>query len=194
MIVLLPLADNENRRIPFVDSKVIELKTSECDYPFNHIFFAEIGKMLHFWKINIENFDSICFIQNRRYFKDFDKFQKIDDQIVYLAKSENIGLNLKNQFFSCHNEVKQIFNNILNECDLNKELLNSNNLCPHNIFYSNKLFFDQYCQFLNNHLIKYFDEKYTKKYGAWISERLLHLFAYSNFKVEQKEIIVLPKK
>ena len=195
MIVLLPLSDNENCRIPSINSKIIELKTSQCLYPFNHIFFAEIGKMLHFWKTNKENFDSICFIQNRRYFKDMNSFQKIDDKTVYLSKDMLVGpLNIRENFYSNHRQSKEIFDNILNESNLNKELLKKNKLCPHNIFYSNKLFFDQYCQFLNDHLIKYFDEKYDKKWAAWICERLLHLFAYTYFKVEQKEIIVLPKK
>lgn len=67
-------------------------------------------------------------------------------------------------------------------------------ISPHNIFYSNKTFFNQYCQFLNEYLVPTFNENINQKIGAWISERLLHLFAYSNFKVEQKEIIVLPKK
>ena len=53
MIVLVPLADNENRRIE-TKHKVIELHTSECEYPFNHIFFSEVGKLLHFWKNNKE--------------------------------------------------------------------------------------------------------------------------------------------
>lgn len=66
-------------------------------------------------------------------------------------------------------------------------------ISPHNIFYSNKTFFNQYCQFLNEYLVPTFNENINQKIGAWISERLLHLFAHSNFKVEQKEIIVLPK-
>lgn len=101
MIVLLPLADNEEKRI-ITSNKVIELKTSQCEEPFNHIFFSEIGKLLHFWKNNNENFESICFIQNRRYFKDMESFPKLDDKTVYLAKFENIILNIEKQFLKCH--------------------------------------------------------------------------------------------
>ena len=80
MIILLPLVDNEEPRIIIknTNNKLIQIHTSDCISPFNHIFFAEIGKLLHFWKTNKENFNDICFIQNRRFFKDFDSFSNID--------------------------------------------------------------------------------------------------------------------
>ena len=194
MIILLPLADGEQQRITLnnLNNKVIQIHTSDCTYPFNHIFFAEVGKLLHFWKTNKENFDNICFIQNRRYFKDLNNINKIEPNKVYLAKKENVG-PIKLQFQNSHPPAKNIFENILNKIEINKNLLNERGLSPHNIFISDKTFFNQYCEFLNENLIPIFDPKFDKKYGAFISERLLHLFAYSNFNVIEKEIIILPK-
>ena len=101
----------------------------------------------------------------------------------------NIEENLKH----CHEEGVYLFDEILAKSSLNKDLIKSIYLNNHNIFYSNKIFFNQYCQFLNDYLVPKFDQKFNKKIGAWLSERLLHLFAHSFFKVEEKEIIVLNK-
>ena len=196
MIVFVPLADNENCRISS-KNRIIKIHTSECSYPFNHIFFSEIGKLLYFFKTNHESFESICVLQNRRFFKDFDNFPKINDNTVYLAKKENIGPSIIKQFYKCHNDAINIFDNMLNNIktnNINKKILEEKSLSPHNIFYANKLFFDQYCNFLNENLIQCFNEKYDKKIGAFIAERLLHLFACSNFNVIEKEITTLPKE
>ena len=66
-------------------------------------------------------------------------------------------------------------------------------MSPHNIFISNKNFFNNYCEFLNEYLVPFFNKDIQEKQGALICERLLHLFAYSNFNVIEKGITVLPK-
>ena len=119
MVVILPLGDNEE--IKFLDKsknlKIIHIRSSDCCYPYNHVFFSEIGKLIYFKNTFLKNIDDdedIAFIQNRRYFENISTLSISNENEVITAPFETF-CNLKSQFDSCHHKYSLIFENILND-------------------------------------------------------------------------------
>lgn len=209
--IILPLADEEEQRVPNFDVIFKKIKTSECYKPFDHLFWSEVGKFItsaHILsnrlsgigplnEINYQNknkFGIKGIIQNRRYFKNLDKLQVNSSTEVILAKEEWLGgLTVVKQFQFCHPESYSIFEDILKKLKLNEDMLEIGSISPHNIFLSKNEFFFDYASFLEETLMPYFDENIKEKAGAWIAERLLHLFAHMYYKVKIADFEILPK-
>lgn len=211
--IVLPLAENESRRVPKFNVDFFEVKTSHLDHPFDHIFWAEIGKFIKAAKrmnyylsgngptpmikeMNMSKFGIKGFIQNRRFFKNLDSIQIYNENEVILAEEEFLGgLNIMDQFRYCHPGAFKIFKDIIqNKLKVPEKVYESmNSIPPHNIFLSKIDFFFQYATFLEDILMPYFDEKYTEKYGAWIAERLLYFYSYMYYRIRTEPIITLPK-
>ena len=179
MVVILPLGDNEE--IKFLDKsknlKIIHIRSSDCCHPYNHVFFSEIGKLIYFKNTFLKNIDDdedIAFIQNRRYFENISTLSISNENEVITAPFETF-CNLKSQFDSCHHKYSSIFENILNEYELN-DILNERSFNPHNIFIAKKKFVEKYANFLEKMFLKYFDESFNDKGGAWMAERLFIAF------------------
>lgn len=199
--IILPLADNEKRRVE-TTLTLFETSTSELKFPYNHVFFSEIGKLFHHLELVKFKFRTkpMCMrryfgiIQNRRYFKNMEDLRIYSNNEVILANEEWLGgKTIKTQFKCCHPNYCSIYEDILKKYKFNENILSHNMMSPHNIFLSRLDFFLDYGEFLEEVLMNYFDEKYTEKIGAWISERLLHLFANEYFKVKHEPIITLQK-
>jgi hypothetical protein len=195
MKIILPLADNENVRI---NSKyeIIKIRTSDCKEPFNHIYFAEVGKLLYFSENYLNNFEDdevFAFIQNRRFFKDLDDIESIKKDEVILSKEELIWFDIRTQFKYCHPKYSEIFNGICDDLKIPVKILNCNILSPHNIFIANKNFIMKYTTFIKDFLLKYFNEDLEDKAGAWMCERLLYVYCKMNYNLIFKDIIELEK-
>ena len=183
MVVILPLGDNEE--IKFLDKsknlKIVHIRSSDCCHPYNHVFFSEIGKLIYFKNTFLKNIDDdedIAFIQNRRYFENISTLSISNENEVITSPFETF-CNLKSQFDSCHHKYSSIFENILNEYELN-DILNERSFNPHNIFIAKKKFVEKYANFLEKMFLKYFDESFNDKGGAWMAERLLFAFLKKN--------------
>lgn len=191
--IIVPLATNEQPKFSNSNVNLFYVHSEEC-YPkmLQHIFWSEIGKYLYCYK-EIKKYDCLYgFVQNRRFFKDIEKIE-LNENEVCLAPLENHGVPILNQFRCCHPLYFEMFKEICEKADFNKELLNRNSWSPHNIFISNYSFFIDYGDFLKSTLTPYFNESFNEKVGAWISQRLLFLFAASNYKIKNYEMITLPK-
>ena len=44
--IVVPLAENEERRVPDFNVEFYEVKTSRMDHPFDHVYWSEIGKFI----------------------------------------------------------------------------------------------------------------------------------------------------
>lgn len=201
MIVILPLSNDEKVIFKNNDEriKIYELRSNDCEKPFDHIFFAEIGKLIYFKRNYLKYIDkneTIAFIQNRRYFNDIENIKIENDNDVVVARNELFFFNIFDQFLSCygHRNFVKMFNEIIEENNFTKILKNSNNFNPHNIFISKVTFFNSYVTFLEETLLKYFNESFSSKGGAWISERLLYAYLIkNNYNLIEKDIIVIKK-
>lgn len=211
--IILPLADNEEKRVPDFNVDFIKIKTSKIDHPFDHIFWSEIGKLIIAAKKM--NWDLSCsgirevnnnanrvkfgikgFIQNRRFFKNLDQIKIYNENEVVLANEEFLGgLNIMDQFKHCHPNGFKFFKDLIqNKLKIHENLYeNINAISPHNIFLCKIDFLFQYATFLEEILMPYFDENIDQKYGAWMAERLLHLYAHMYYKVKTEPITILKK-
>lgn len=193
--ILLPLATGEQKRIYDFDVTFLHIHTEEC-YPkeYQSIFWSEIGKYLYCFK-EVKDFDGRLYgmVQNRRFFKHLDKLN-VEKNEVILAPEEWHGISIKDQFRHCHYKYFSIFDEICQKIDIDHSLLERRYFSPHNVFVSDMDFFIQYGEFLKKTLTPYFDPNINEKVGAWISERLLYVFAHSHFKVKTEPIEVLDKR
>ena len=143
----------------------------------------------------VKHFDGRLYgmVQNRRFFKGLDNITVGKNEVI-LAPEEWVGFDIVHQFRCCHYKYSSIFEEICQKIDIDHSLLERRSFSPHNIFVSEMDFFIQYGDFLKKTLTPYFDSKINEKVGAWISERLLYVFAHSHFKVKTEPIEVLDKR
>jgi len=214
--ILLPLADGEEPRVP--QSKFIkyyEKHTSDIKGQYSHIFYSEVGKFLstikevssdewykmygssHFgFRLNLERKQEVFGVtQNRRFFKNLENLEVYSENEVILANEEWLGgLTLLKQFQFCHPKYYSIFYDICTRLKVTEKYFwEVGSFSPHNIFLSKFKFFIEYGTFLDDILEHYFDPSFEEKVGAWMAERLLHIFAHQYYKVKTEDFITLPK-
>lgn len=102
------------------------------------------------------------------------------------------GQSILTQFWFCHREYFDLYKKIITK-NFKEELYDAKYMSPHNIFIADIEFCKEYCHWLEINLEPYFDCYSNQKYGAWMCERFLHLFAHSYFKVRTEPIKVLKK-
>lgn len=200
MFPIVPLADDEPRRFNDKDfiGATLYIRSKECG-KYNHIWYSEIGKLLYFSK-RLENWEKnenlifpTAFLQNRRFFKNLLKITLKSKDEVVLAPLEYLdGQSILTQFWYCHRESYEIYEKIITK-NFKKDLYDAKYMSPHNIFVGDTEFVKEYSHWLKLNLDPYFDCYLKQKYGAWMCERFLHLFAHSYFKVRTEPIITLPK-
>ncbi len=191
MKILLPLADGEQQRRSF-KSEVIKLYTSDLEKRYQSNFYSEVGKLITFSKMDIDD-DTVAFIQNRRFFKNLDDLTVNEDEVI-LAPEENLGgLNILSQFNHCHPKSSKIYKDILKKLNVNEKILNLTSFSPHNIFVADKMFLVFFGSFIDSIFRNYDGELTGEKTGAWICERLLHVFAHQFYNVRTEPIEVLSK-
>ena len=191
MFTIVPLADDEPKKY---ENATLYIRSKECG-KYDHIWFSEIGKLLYM-KDRFKNIDdqfSIAFIQNRRYFKNLDQLKLNSKNEVILAPLEYLdSQSILTQFWFCHRKCFDLYKSIVIK-NFKEELYEARYMSPHNIFCADIQFCKEYCHWLELNLEPYFDCYSDQKYGAWMCERFLHLFAHSYFNVKTSPIKVLRK-
>lgn len=208
--IILPLADGEKIRAPILENvKYYKIYTKDIKNNYASSWYCEVGKFIQWtkdfdFKFKHQGSNSVNgpiglnltygIIQNRRFFQNLNELNVYSNNEVILAKKEWLGgLSIINQFKYCHPKYFEKFLKICKKLEINENLLEDGNLSPHNIFISKLNFLFEYSAFLQEFLDPFFDPNENDKVGAFIAERLLHIFANTYFKVRTEPIITLPK-
>ena len=99
------------------------LKTSDLRVPYNHIYFAEYGKLFQYFDdlTDVKDDEIFCFTQNRRHFKNYDLSKIVSSNDICLCKRYDLKTKtIKNQFDHNHKIYIGLFDKIFN--DLRKRL------------------------------------------------------------------------
>lgn len=202
MKILIPLHNEVlNENLSKSNTNIITITTHEVKNEYNDTFYAEIGKFLYAVKHKLINDEIIGFMQNRRFFVNLDECERLvkHENTIIVSKLEGSWISLENQFRCCHPEIFEIFKKILTN-DEYKIFKNVNGGEFHNIFISPSAFFYDYGFYLNEKLLKFYDECLSfnmidKKYAALAAERLLIIFRkLYNIKSTSMDIITISKK
>lgn len=114
------------------------------------------------------------------------------DEVILAPQEYLDGQSILTQFWFCHRKYFDIYKKIVTK-NFKEELYDAKYLSPHNIFCADLEFCKEYCHWLELNLDPYFNCYSDQKYGAFMCERFLHLFAHTYFKTRTEPIIVLNK-
>lgn len=197
MKIIVPMRDDETLRY---DTKGIEttiIKNSDCIHPYGHIFYAELGKLFTF--IETERFyeclktnETIAFMQNRRYFTNFNSLDVKDDEVI-MAKSLYFKVSLERQFKWGHSNATYLFDQVMQAINAPEDLLNSPLCCFHNIFIMKANNVKKYCEYVKPILNNIFREEYKEKFGAYLAERIFWMWCKINLNIIQEDFTELSK-
>ena len=197
MLIVIPTRDNEELRYDTKSINTVVIKNSDCIHPYGHIFYAELGKLFTFIETErfydcLKNNETIAFMQNRRYFTNFDKLDVKTDEVI-MAKSQYFRISLEKQFKWGHSNATYLFDQVMKAANAPQDLIDSPLCCFHNIFIMKAFNVKRYCEFVKPILNSIYKEEYKEKFGAYLAERLFWMWAKLNLIIKEEEFTELPK-